>query len=193
MIRGRKPNGSHDATVARLWPDHSAARIAGMLRLVPRTVERIADRLGLPTKDDPNVEIRRQWGLVPARVLAELLRMSENAVRARAARMRLPMKRRGPMTGMGRHGTYQRWREGCGCGRCEVAGQNHHRLAQARARGAPIEQLEDGTVLIHPKPRRVWAAWRCPCDAYQIQQGATCRACGAAPPWANVDNQRGVR
>jgi len=164
-----------------MWETASAEAIAAAVGVHRSTVQRIATRLRLPQKHLVAARMesvmRERWDQQSTPEIAAALGVSVSTVRKRARRMGLPKR-----PNVGRpisHGTRRRYQKGCHCPLCVEAQSAYSREFRLRAvrRGLTTEQA---------KPK----AWRCPCDAYRINQGPTCGTCGQQPPWIEAGDQQ---
>jgi len=73
-----------EATIARLWPHCTARRIGSVVHRDLSTVQRIANRLGLPDRTDPvDAVIIAWWGKETTAAIGARVGISGSAVRAR--------------------------------------------------------------------------------------------------------------
>lgn len=206
MTTGYFPPGRRDALLRRLWPTLSRGTIAKRLGMEPSTVTYHAQRLGLPRKPSGRVprgkcgtaaEYQRGCRCEPCRAAnreynrqyrhraprppalhgtrskyqkgcrcQECTEAQSQSSRERREMLRL--KSATEKTGVG-HGSLARFEMGCDCDQCSRAGDGGRYRRLATVPSTPT-------------------AWRCPCDAYRINQGPTCGTCGQQPPWIEAGN-----
>lgn len=169
--------GRRDALIRRLWSILPRGDLALRLGLDPSTVTYHAQRLGLPAKPTGRAP-RAECGTAAEYRRGCRCGMCRRAHAAYHRRRYQETRPRDPAP----HGTRSRYQRGCKCRPCVGAQSAYSRLFRQRKRGE----------LPAPDAGGPPARWRCPCDGYRINTGATCAACGGSPPWITVDARDAV-